>query len=362
MKSAMKPSYYIRVWAPFDEAWWRESAGNARPRRPRIDHFLAHVLTTETGERTTVRELYAEYRSWSMPKRKPRFNDVKDELAVIKKYVPAYKTLEGKSYKSEIDDSIEWLGERFRLWQNTTAYPIAFRIANGKVDQRTCKKIAELIDSYLTRRAICGLTQRNLNKFFPRLAKLFLKKDVSIETLNNFFDAQTKDSTRFPNDDEFSKSICEKPVYRRIRTQILSDILWQFEIKFRSSKSEAISRPNNLWIEHVMPISWEANWDILDESGEKVESDDDKFYRLQNQRNTIIHTLGNLTLTTAELNISLKNSSFCVKKEKLIEYSNLTLNSRIAKEDNWYETEIGKRSKQLAEWACKIWPSPNVKQ
>ena len=58
---------YRQVWAPFDDAWWRTPAPFARPQRPRIDHFLANLLTAETGERTTVRELYAEYRAWATP-------------------------------------------------------------------------------------------------------------------------------------------------------------------------------------------------------------------------------------------------------------------------------------------------------
>ena len=113
---------YEKVWAPFDDAWWRMSAPFARPQRPRIDHFLANVLTAETGERTTVRELYAEYRAWATPNRRPRFEAVEDELAILDKYSPAYKTLEGNGNGNTI---INWLGERLRAWQQTTAYPIA---------------------------------------------------------------------------------------------------------------------------------------------------------------------------------------------------------------------------------------------
>ena len=72
---------YRELWDPFDATWWREPAPNARPRRPRIDHFLSHVLAAETGENISMRELYAEYRNFAMPRGKPRFPRVEDELS-----------------------------------------------------------------------------------------------------------------------------------------------------------------------------------------------------------------------------------------------------------------------------------------
>ena len=68
------------VWESFGDAWWRMPVLNARPRRPRIDHFLVNLLTAETGERTTVRELYAEYRARATPNRRPHFEAVEEEL------------------------------------------------------------------------------------------------------------------------------------------------------------------------------------------------------------------------------------------------------------------------------------------
>jgi uncharacterized protein with ParB-like and HNH nuclease domain len=46
---------YGKLWDPFDAPWWRENAPNARPTRPRIDHFLAHVLAAETGKQIAMR-------------------------------------------------------------------------------------------------------------------------------------------------------------------------------------------------------------------------------------------------------------------------------------------------------------------
>ena len=341
---------YSKVWAPFDDAWWRMSAPFARPQRPRIDHFLANVLTAETGERTTVRELYAEYRAWATPNRRPRFEAVEDELAVLEMHSPAYETLEGKR---KDDETIAWLGERLRVWQQTTAYPIAFQLADNKVDQVARRDVAILLDSYLTRRALCDLTPKNLNRLFPRLANVLRRDGVSVETARRFFEEQDSPTARFPDDDELRSSVLEKRAYGRIPSRILSDILWALELASRSPKTEATSRPS-LWVEHVMPVSWHEHWPLLNEAGEPVGDDDSRYWK----RETAIHTLGNLTIVTESLNRSLSHLPFKEKKIQLVKHSNLTLNSRIAEQENWEESSISERGDTLATLACSIWPVP----
>lgn len=346
---------YSEVWAPFDDAWWRTPAPYARPQRPRIDHFLANLLTAETGERTTVRELYAEYRAWATPNRRPRFDAVEDELAVLQKHAPTYETLEGHLDK---DETIAWLGGRLRTWQHTTAYPIAFQVAEDQVDQPTRKAIATLLDSYITRRALCDLTPKNLNRLFPRLASILRRDGVSVETVRRFFEGQDTPTARFPEADELRAGILEKRAYDRIPSRILSDILWRLELASRSFKTEATARPSLLWVEHVMPVAWEENWPLQDEAGETVGYGDSRYRERRWERETAIHTLGNLTIVTDALNRSLSNLPFTEKKGKLIEHSNLTLNRRIAEHEDWDESVIRERGNELATLACAVWPTP----
>ncbi len=348
---------YGEVWAPFDDAWWRTPAPYARPQRPRIDHFLANLLTAETGERTTVRELYAEYRSWATPNRRPRFDAVEDELAVLQRHAPTYEILEGRLDR---DGTMAWLGGRLRMWQHTTAYPIAFQIAREQVDQHTREGIATLLDSYLTRRALCDLTPKNLNRLFPRLASVLQREGVSVETVRRFFEGQDSPTIRFPDDDELQSAILEKRAYDRIPSRILSDILWRLELESRSAKTEATARPSLLWVEHVMPVSWKENWPLRDEVGETVGFEHRHYWERHWKRETAIHTLGNLTIVTSTLNRSLTNLGFNEKKIKLIEHSNLTLNRRIAERDDWDESAIRERGEALARLACVLWPIPTT--
>lgn len=340
---------YYDFWEPFDAGWWRAHAPNARPARPRIDHFLANVLTAETGERITVRELYAEYRAWAIPNQSPRFQKVEDELAVLQQYAPTYETLENRR---EGDKAITWLGDRLRLWQNTTAYPVAFQIASDDVDPDTREHIARLLDSYLVRRILCDLTSKNLNQVFPRIASALLRDGVSIKTVSTFFRNMEADTVRFPDDTELKMGVLEKRAYDRIPSRVLSDILWSLELASRTGMTENTPRPSSLWIEHIMPQKWEENWLL---NGEQIEAGNIEAPGYW-EREAAIQALGNLTIVTDRLNRSLSNAAFADKAPKLVEHSNLTLNRRIAEYEMWDEDTIRSRGETLADLASKIWP------
>ena len=343
---------YHEVWKPFDDGWWRENSPNARPARPRIDHFLANVLTAETGDRITVRELYAEYRAWATPNQILRFDKVEEELAVLQRHAPTYEILEGRR---EGDNAIARLGERLRLWPNATPYPIAFQIATADVDSETRCTIARWIDSFLIRRMLCDLTAKASNQLFPRLADALRRHGVSVETVRNFFADMSQDTTRFPDDAELATCILEKRAYGRIPSRVLADILWSLELASRSSMTEATTRPEKLWVEHVMPNAWTTNWPLNGHFITDSNTDIPGYWA----RQSAIQTLGNLTITTDELNQSLGNLAFTEKAPKLVEHSNLTLNRYIAEYSSWDETAIQQRGKVLADLASKVWPAPN---
>ena len=341
---------YKELWDPFDDPWWREPAPFARPRRPRIDHFLAHTLTAETGEAISMRELYAEYRAFAVPKGCPRFDTVEDELRVLQHYAPLYETLEGRS---TVDETLRWLGSKFSSWQITTAYPVAMQLLNPSVSSDEREQIGRLIYSYIVRRTLSGLTSKNLNKVFQSLAQSFIENSPSVSSVKDYFAARTGDSTRFPRDQEFRRGILAQPVYWLAQYTKIKDVLWELELASRSSLAEQIIMPNGLWIEHVLPNAWNENWPFEDGTFATHESDDSKVQT----RNQLIHTLGNLTLLSSGLNISSGNKGFVEKKAKFNEHTGLFLNKWFTKKSKWTETDIRERGEHLASLAIHIWPS-----
>lgn len=341
-------SLYNALWGPFDEPWWKQDAPFARPSRPRIDHFLAHVLAAETGGSIAMRELYAEYRAFTVPRGKPRFANVVDELGMLQRHAPIYRTLEGIANENP---TMSWLGRKLAAWQVTTIYPIAFQIAASGLSQNEQDETAKLLYSYLVRRAISDLTGKNLNKLFSAIAQHFHQTAPSYSNLVDFFRTRKGESSRFPTDAEFKHAIINRPAYVLAPGERNKDILWELEKASRGKFSEKIERPGGLWTEHVLPVSWDEDWPFADEEFADRSSGDPR----ASERNVLLHSLGNLTLMTGGLNISSGNESFAEKQKKYEEHTMLFLNKWFAKKGKWDEADIRERGAHFAELAVGIW-------
>ena len=352
-QSAATDELYKELWDPFDANWWKENAPNARPMRPRIDHFLAHVLAAETGNAIAMRELYSEYRAFASPRGKPRFPDVEDELKLLQRHAPIYETLEGRK---DANPTMAWLGRKLATWQVTTAYPVMMQVASAQLSVEEQDRIARLVYSYIVRRAVCDMTNKNLNKLFQAVSQRFFEDRPSHEALRAFFLSRSGESSRFPSDDEFKRAILTQPVYKLAPGDRNKDILWELELASRSKFAEAVDKPNGLWTEHVLPVSWNADWPFADGGYVARGSGDPK----AEERDRLLHTLGNLSLITGALNISSGNKGFMQKREKFNQHTSLFLNKWFAKRETWTEAVIKERGGHFAEKALTIWPGLGV--
>jgi hypothetical protein len=354
-QGASVETLHAELWQPFETLFWKEPAPRARPVRPRIEHFLAHALTAQTGAATSMRELYAEYRAFARPKGKERFDSVAAELAALTQFVPVYKALEGQ----ETDDlDLRWIGSKLAVWEVTTAYPAVFQVAISPAEAAERRQMYEMIYSYIVRRAICLLGAKNLNNVFQKVVGSFLKGGATLRTLADALLEQGGTAGRFPTDTEFRGAVLETAIYGRLNNPRLGDVLWELELASRTAKMEDMSRPGGLWVEHVMPQSWSENWPLPTGVELPHYSSDPDEISLISRRQRMINTLGNLTLTTSGLNISLGNESFKAKREKLKKNTLLALNQEIVGKDSWTEIDIETRSAKLAELAIALWPRP----
>ncbi|MGH3116377.1 MAG: HNH endonuclease family protein [Gaiellales bacterium] len=76
-------------------------------------------------------------------------------------------------------------------------------------------------------------------------------------------------------------------------------LLWRIEEQLRAEDHKAeqgLAAPTNLTLEHLILQSWEQHWPLDDTHEDPI-----------GWRNTHLHKLGNLTLTTGALNASLSN-------------------------------------------------------
>ncbi|MCW7546289.1 DUF262 domain-containing protein [Aurantimonas litoralis] len=343
-------------WSIFeDESFWKADAPRAKPKRPRIDHFLSHALTAMTGRETSLREVYAEYRDFARPKGNPRFETVGEELDALTRYAPVYRTLEVPD-----NSSLGWLGEKLTVWEVTVVYPAVFMIALADIDNHDKNRMYRLIYSFIVRRAICGLTAKNYNLIFERLTAVFQQQGVSIGVFESFLGNSVATTVRFPSDDEFRTEILRQPVYQNMgRKERIADLLWEIELATRTKYQVSGARPAGLSIEHIMPQGWRTHWPLRDgqsapDPGQPVL--DHTIADAIGLREGLLNTLGNLTLVPVPLNSQLSNGSWITKKPGL-EDALLALNAELVKLENWDEAAIRSRANDLADRAIQIWPA-----
>ena len=343
-------------WKPFDALFWKEDAPRAKPKRPRIDHFLSHALTAQTGEETSLRELYAEYRAFARPRGKARFATVSEELDALLRFNPVYEALE----KGTGDADVAWLGRKLATWEVATVYPLVFATAVADMPEADKRAIYRLIYSYIVRRAICGLTAKNLNKNFTRIVSIFNERGASLESFRASFGEQSGPAVRFPDNAELQEAIATQPIYQNIlRSDRLIDILWELEKVVRSKFQVDDARPAFLSVEHVLPQTWTTHWPLPDGRtvpGTRIPADEDMMTAIRH-RDAHRHRLGNLTLVTTPLNSSMQNQAFDAKRGRLAK-SLMALNTGIAESPAWDEAAITNRGTELAKLAVEIWPYP----
>jgi hypothetical protein len=165
--------------------------------------------------------------------------------------------------------------------------------------------------------------------------------------------ARMEGASRFwPRDADLMPVLCQNRAYGTgaIARERLLDVLWEVErTQLRTVKHERLQRPEKLQIEHVMPQKWSKNWP-LPADGSVTEA----------ERDAAINLLGNLTLVTDRLNPSMSNAAWGTKRSALTQYSLLAMNQQLvdSNPDDFDESSIAQRGKQLARHILTTWPGP----
>ena len=199
------------------------------------------------------------------------------------------------------------------------------------------------LESFLVRRMLCRQTTKDYNRLVLelsiRLREAGLNKADSV--VAQFLKDQTAYAREWPTNEAVTHALMSSPLYRLLTRGRLRLLLEGVERQLRSSgKAEQLTVPKNLTIEHLMPVGWrEREWPLPEGIDIEVST---------YQRNTLIHTIGNLTLVTQKLNSSMSNDGWNSKKDELQEHSVMLLNNELLSQLAWDEETIGTRSRRMS--------------
>jgi len=314
---------YSRYWIPIEKKL-----------KSHLPEFLRHYMMKD-GDDIKKGGIYAAIKN--------KLKDIKstEGLEAEAESMRSFGELYSKFLQPDQEEtaSVRYCLENIKELKVTTSYPLLLRLFDARQSEHLSdvdlEKCLGLIESFVVRRAVCGVPTKSLNKLFIQRSKKFPHTD-HIQWLHRSLSAGSGNS-RFPKDSEFATAFTTQPQYERESTRF---ILCRFEKFFKHKETVDLSTPT---IEHILPQTLSQEWkDALGSEAEKVHQ-------------TLVHTFGNLTLTG--YNSKLGNRPF-LEKKSLLENTHIELNRWIIQKSGWGAPEIEERAKILLEIANKIWLAP----
>ncbi len=346
-------------WSDFDggntqSSFWKQEQTQGRFKRPQLDLFLFHYLTSRTQRETLIKHIYTEFRDWW----KNSYSDIEIGLQELQTASQQYRKLietQGQSRMSVFCD-------RLCVLDVGPIYPVLLLLTvheKHKVAASEMPGILTDLESYLVRRMVCGFSSKNYNNLFLQvLQKLAAATTIDRNVLRGILTGFAGESGEWPTDQQFKLAWLEKPLYQNLSAQRIILILKALDLQLTTSKQEQIHLFGNLSVEHILPQHPVPNaYPYYSNGAINLTPDQAQI----EERKRIIHTIGNLTLLTQALNSSVSNSAFLVKQPKITLHSNTRLNAnfqKFAATDAWAETAIQKRGQELFDTALKVWPRP----
>ena len=361
---------YEKYWDEYDDPnssyKWHNMMKRGRFNESRLQFFLIDYLIVKTKGDIRYDQVFYRYKSYII--NNDPFETSEDELRELYKYSETFKRLTSPSLTSTIGR----LANRLISMDITTIFPLLLYVdGDDEITVSDKDKIYSTLDSYLTRRFICGLTTKNYNNVFLDFMK-FLHKNKHAEKFITYVKEKNADSNVWPCDNVLKDKFLNRPLYyeEKGKSKAIVNILLEIEQYIRTSKQEKVHiSPNNLTIEHVMPQKWFEHWtlngkavseDDFNFSNQKsfTEEDEKGFYHQIEHRKKIVNTIGNLTLLTSSLNPSVSNAAYSKKRPEIIKESSLKLNAYFHDIQSWDETRIRERGEVLFSHFVSIWEFP----
>lgn len=304
-----------------------------------MDRFFRDYLTMKITRIPKQDRVYEEFKLYHL---NCEFGTIRELCQDLLTYAKYYTDM---VFKRSSNSALKALYEDINGLRMEVSYPFLLKVHNdyaeGIISENALKQIIQLCISYVFRRSICDIPTNSLNKTFATL-KNEIKPEDYVNSIKAFF-VMRDDYKEFPDDDKFTAAFVSRDIYTmRSRNFILS------HLENYGNKAPIVIE--NYTIEHIMPqnSSLSPEWQqMLGPDWREVQK-------------TYLHTIGNLTLTA--YNSEMSDHPFMVKMdmEGGFKESALRLNAYIVKLTEWNEQKIKERAALLADKAKQIWAFPDM--
>lgn len=321
---------YREYWKPMEDRF-----GERRPED--FDRFVRDYLSLRQPSNTPERldKVYTAFKRYAMTQRDTP--ELVKDLAEMARY---YAVLLDPS-TLEQDAEVRRALLDVAALKFDVVFPFFLQVyadwKDGNIDKDQLLQVLRITESYLYRRGICGIGSQGLNKLFPDLPRRINHQNYVQSFQDALYDLKTY--LRFPRDAEFREALRHRDLYQVKR------LCGYTLLKLENHGHKEPIELGNLTIEHILPQTENLGPEWLAMLGSDAEQVQGRY----------LHTLGNLTLTG--YNSELSARPFIEKRDMQGGFrdSHLRLNKNLAQLDEWNEQEIVKRAEELSEKATEVW-------
>lgn len=324
---------YEHFWYPMEQLFVYETQGTM------MDAFFRHYLTTKLSHIPKQSCIYEEFKLYQY---NCEFESIRELCKDLLEYAKYYTNI---VFKRSSDPELKKLYEDIVDLRMEVSYPFLLKIhhdcTKGYIKLSELKEILKLSISYVLRRAICEIPTNSMNKTFATI-KNHIKQDDYLNSIKAFFIIQDTYKV-FPSNDKFENAFINRDIYNmRSRNYILN--------RLENFENKAPIVIENYTIEHILPQNKNLSSEWKAELGANW----------QEIQKTYLHTIGNLTLTAYNSEMSDRPFMEKMNMNGGFKESALRLNKYVVLQSKWNEQNIQERAKELAQKAKTIWPYPTL--
>lgn len=322
---------YQEYWRPMEVEFGQKAVDG------HFDSFVRHYLTLKTGEIPTIGRVYEAFKTFTQRQVGSQCS-MEDLVADLHRFAILYCKM---AIRPDTEAPLGMAFRDLRELRADVSYPLLLKLYGaydvGRLNESELIEAIRLVESYVFRRAICGIPTNSLNNTFAAITR-GLDEDSYLVSIQQQF-AELPSYRRFPHDDDFKHQFKERDVYHfRSRSYML-----------RRLENYDTKEPANVagfTVEHIMPQNPNLPKEWREDLGEAWWSIHDKY----------LHTIGNLTLTG--YNAEYGDRPFAEKRDMPhgFKQSSLRLNADLRDLEKWDEVQIRKRADRLANTAASVWP------
>lgn len=324
---------YEHLWRPMEQLFVYETQDSV------MDSFFRHYLTMKLTRIPKQGRVYEEFKLYHL---NCEFGTIRELCQDLLNYANFYTDI---VFKRSNNAELKRLYEDIVDLRMEVSYPFLLKVHNdcaeGTITEDNLKEILRLCISYVLRRSICDIPTNSMNKTFATLRNS-IRPDDYMNSVKAFFVLQDT-YKEFPDNDKFMAAFMSRDIYTmRARNYILS--------RLENFGNKAPIIIENYTIEHIMPQNTSLSPEWQHDLG----------VNWKEIQKTYIHTIGNLTLTAYNSEMSDRPFMDKMNMPGGFKESALRLNAYLVKLTEWNEDHIKERAQQLAAKAVQIWPYPSL--